>query len=104
MVGYGCYEGMATAEKLARLYGPVRLLLDAFQPSFKRAEKTRDGARVTKPYHKQPSDRLLTDLRVGETTRARIVVLRANLGPVRLLARHRRRGGCQRAGSAAPVI
>src|SRR5262245_49985458 len=88
MVGYRRYEGMAAAVQLARLYAPVRLFVNAFQPSFKLAEKTRDGARVTKRYHKPltPCDRLLTDSRVGETTRACIVALRADLDPVRLLA------------------
>jgi hypothetical protein len=88
MVGYRRYEGMAAAVQLARLYAPVRLFVNAFQPSFKLAEKTRDGARVTKRYHKPltPCDRLLTDSRVGETTRARIVALRADLDPIRLLA------------------
>ena len=49
---------------------------------------TRDGARVTKRYHKPltPCERLLADARVGETVRARIVALRADLDPVRLLA------------------
>jgi hypothetical protein len=88
MVGYRRYEGMAAAAQLARLYAPVRLFVNAFQPSFKLAEKTRDGARVTKRYHKPltPCDRLLTDTRVGDTTRRRIVALRADLDPVRLLA------------------
>ena len=52
MVGYRRYEGIAAAEQLAKLYAPVRLFVNAFQPSFKLAEKTRDGARVTKRYHK----------------------------------------------------
>jgi hypothetical protein len=76
------------AEQLARLYAPVRLFVNAFQPSFKLAKKTRDGARVTKHYHKPltPCDRLLSDARVAETTREHIVALRADLDPVRLLA------------------
>ena len=88
MVGYRRYEGMAAAAQLARLYAPIRLFVNAFQPSFKLAEKARDGARVTKRYHKPltPCDRLLTDTRVGDTTRRRIVALRADLDPVRLLA------------------
>jgi hypothetical protein len=88
MVGYRRYEGIAVAEQLARLYAPVRLFVNAFQPSFKLAKKTRDGARVTKRYHKPltPCDRLLSDARVAETTRERIVALRADLDPVRLLA------------------
>jgi hypothetical protein len=56
--------------------------------SFKIAKKTRDGARVTKRYHKPltPRDRLVADARVAETVRrARIIALRADLDTVRLL-------------------
>jgi hypothetical protein len=88
MVGYRRYEGIVAAEQLARLYAPVRLFVNAFQPSFKLAEKTREGARVTKRYHKPltPCERLLADARVAETVRERIVTLRADLDPVLLLA------------------
>ena len=88
MVGYRRYEGIAAAEQLAKIYAPVRLFVNAFQPSFKLADKTRDGARVTKRYHKPltPCERLLTDARVAEAVRERIVTLRADLDPVRLLA------------------
>lgn len=88
MVGYRRYEGIAAAEQLARLYAPARLFVNAFQPSFKLAKKTRDGARVTKRYHKPltPCDRLLADSRVAESAQQRIVALRADLDPVRLLA------------------
>jgi len=43
---------------------------------------------VRKRYHKPltPCDRLLADARVAETVRERIVTLRADLDPVRLLA------------------
>jgi hypothetical protein len=88
MVGYRRYEGIAAAEQLARLYAPVRLFVNAFQPSFKLAEKTRDGARVTKRYHKPltPCDRLLADARITSAVRERIVTLRTDLDPVQLLA------------------
>ena len=88
MVGYRRYEGLAAAEQLAKLYAPARLFVNAFQPCFKLAEKTRDGAQVKKRYHKPltPCDRLLTDARVDATSRERIVKLRADLDPVRLLA------------------
>jgi hypothetical protein len=66
MVGYRRYEGLAAAEQLAKLYAPARLFVNAFQPCFKLAEKTRNGAQVKKRYHKPmtPCDRLLTDPRV----------------------------------------
>jgi hypothetical protein len=88
MVGYRRYEGLAAAEQLAKLYSPARLFVNAFQPCFKLAEKTRDGAQVKKRYHKPltPCDRLLTDARVDTTSRERIVKLRSDLDPVRLLA------------------
>ena len=89
MVGYRRYEGLAAAEQLAKLYAPARLFVNAFQPCFKLAEKTRDGAQVKKRYHKPltPCERLLTDARVADDSRAeRIVKLRADLDPVRLLA------------------
>ena len=88
MVGYRRYEGIAAAAQLAKLYAPVRLFVNAFQPSFKLAEKTRDGAHVKKRYHKPltPCDRLLADTRITSTVRERVVALRADLDPVRLLA------------------
>src|SRR5439155_22873041 len=69
-------------------YSSARLFVNAFQPCFKLAEKTRNGAQVKKRYHKPltPCDRLLTDARVDATSRERIVKLRADLDPVRLLA------------------
>ena len=61
--------------------------MNAFQPSFKLAEKTRDGAQVKKRYHKPltPCDRLLSDARTDAPLRERIVKRRADLDPVRLL-------------------
>lgn len=96
MVGYRRYEGLAAAGQLAKLYSPARLFVNAFQPCFKLAEKTRDGAQVKKRYHKPltPCDRLLADARVYATLRERIVKLRVDLDPVRLLAEIR---GAQKA-------
>ena len=51
LVGYGRLEGIAAGHALARLYSASRLFVNFFQPSFKLAEKTRDGARVKKRYH-----------------------------------------------------
>ena len=88
IVGYRRYEGMAAARELARLYATTRLFVNAFQPSFKLAEKERDGARVHKRHHAPatPCDRLLADPRTSDTVRQRVEALRADLDPVRLLA------------------
>jgi hypothetical protein len=45
IVGYRRFEGLEAAAALARLYATVRLFVNFFQPSFKLAEKARDGAR-----------------------------------------------------------
>ena len=47
IVGYRRFEGLEAAAALARLYAAVRLFVNFFQPSFKLAEKTREGAKVT---------------------------------------------------------
>src|ERR1700751_2226906 len=51
VVGYRRLEGLEAATALMRLYTTVRLFVNYFQPSFKLAEKHRDGARVRKHYH-----------------------------------------------------
>jgi hypothetical protein len=43
--------GTETLMAITRLYGASRLFVNFFQPSFKLAEKHRDGAKVTKRYH-----------------------------------------------------
>ena len=65
IVGYRRFEGLEAAAVLARLYRSVRLFVNYFQPSFKLAEKTRDGAKVLKRYHAPatPHQRLLSDPR-----------------------------------------
>ena len=51
IVGDRRFEGLAAAAALARLCRSVRLLVNPFQPSFKLADKSREGARVKKRYH-----------------------------------------------------
>ena len=65
----------------------MRLFVNFFQPSFKLAAKTRDGALVRKRYHPPatPCQRLLADPRSNEEVRRRVHELRATLDPVRLL-------------------
>jgi hypothetical protein len=52
IAGYRRFEGVQAAAALADLYATVRLFVNFFQPSFKLAEKDREGARVHKRYHK----------------------------------------------------
>src|SRR3984893_15607619 len=86
-VGYRRFEGLTAAAVLARLYRAMRLFVNFFQPSFKLAAKTRDGAKVTKRYHPPatPCERLMADARTSGEVRQRLEVLRATLDPVRLL-------------------
>jgi hypothetical protein len=88
MVGYRRFEGLEAAATLALLYARVRLFVNFFQPSFKLAEKTREGARVRKRHHPPatPCQRLLADSRTPAAVRDRVTALKANLDPVRLLA------------------
>jgi hypothetical protein len=91
MVGFRRYEGLQAAAELARLYAAVRLFVNFFQPSFKLAEKEREGARVRKRYHKPatPHQRLLADPRTPEEVRRRVDTMYATLDPVLLLRRIR---------------
>jgi hypothetical protein len=86
-VGYHRYEGLEAAAALARLYATLRLFVNFFQPSFKLARKTRDGAKVKKTYHPPatPYQRLLADPRTSEEVRRRVTATFATLDPVRLL-------------------
>jgi hypothetical protein len=86
-IGYRRFEGLDAAAALARLYAAMRRFVNFFQPSFKLAAKTRDGATVRKRYHPPatPCQRLLADPRTNEEVRRRVQELRAALDPVRLL-------------------
>lgn len=87
IVGYRRLEGLAAAVVLAELYAIVRLFVNFFQPSFKLAEKHREGARVRKRYHQPatPCQRLLADPRTPEEVRQRLRATAATLDPIRLL-------------------
>jgi hypothetical protein len=88
IVGYRRLEGLEAATALARLYAAVRLFVNFFQPSFKLAEKEREGARVRKRYHlpATPCQRLLADPRTPQEVRNRVIALHVTLDPVRLLS------------------
>jgi len=66
----------------------LRLFVNFFQPSFKLAEKSRDGAKVKKRYHAPatPYQRLVLDPRTLEETRRRVEAVYATLDPVQLLS------------------
>ena len=87
IVGYRRFEGLEAAAALAELYRSVRLFVNFFQPSFKLAEKSRDGAVVRKRYHAPatPCQRLLGDPRITEEARARLRSMASGLDPVQLL-------------------
>ena len=87
LVGYGRLEGVAAAETLARLYSAARLFVNVFQPSFKLAEKTREGARVRKRYHppQTPCARLLASDAIPAATKERLGALLGTLDPLGLL-------------------
>ena len=87
MVGYRRLEGLAAAEALARLHRPMRLFVNFFQPSFKLAEKHREGAVVRKRYHAPltPHQRLVSDPRVPQALKDALDAQHAGLDPVRLL-------------------
>ena len=87
MVGYRRFEGLEAAEALARLYRPMRLFVNYFQPSFRLAEKRRDGALIRKRYHPPltPHQRLVADPRTPQAVKEALDAEHAALDPVRLL-------------------
>ena len=87
-VGYRRYEGLEAAAALAELYRSLRLFVNFFQPSFKLAERSRDGAKVTKRYHPPatPHQRLVSDPRTTAATLERVAAVYATLDPVQLLS------------------
>jgi hypothetical protein len=87
VVGFRRFEGLEAAAVLARLYSALRLFVNFFQPSFKLAQKARDGAKVRKRYHPPatPYQRLLADKRVSDEVRRRVEAINSTLDPVSLL-------------------
>ena len=88
LVGYGRFEGLETAQVLARLYAASRLHVNFFQPSFKLKDKRREGAKVIKRYHPPatPYARALAHPKVGKAVKKRLRELYRTLDPVALLA------------------
>ena len=91
LIGYGRFEGVETAQVLARLYAASRLHTNFFQPSFKLKEKRREGAKVIKRYHPPatPYARALAHPKLGKAVKKRLRELYRTLDPVALLAEMR---------------
>jgi hypothetical protein len=87
LLGYRRFEGIAAAQALARLYGASRLFVNFFQPSFKLAEKHRQGAQITKRYHppETPCARLLQAESLGEPIKRKLREVEIALDPLQLL-------------------
>jgi hypothetical protein len=87
LLGYRRFEGVAAAHVLTRLYGASRLFVNFFQPSFKLAEKHRQGAQVTKRYHppQTPCERLLLAESVSDTIKVKLREVGNALDPLHLL-------------------
>jgi hypothetical protein len=87
LLGYRRYQGVAAAQALAKLYGVARLFVNFFQPSFKLAEKHRQGAHVTKRYDapQTPCQRVLEAESTPETVKQRLRETAESLDPLKLL-------------------
>jgi len=86
-VGYERFEGIAVYRTLSRLYETIRLYQNFFQPSFKLAEKHRQGSQVTKRYlpPATPFERLLEAQNVPQSNKDQLRELAASLDPVKLM-------------------
>jgi hypothetical protein len=87
LLGYRRFQGIVAAQAITRLYGASRLFVNFFQPSFKLAEKHRQGAQVSKRYHppQTPCERLLHAESPSEPAKARLREVAGALDPLKLL-------------------
>ena len=87
LLGYRRFEGIAAAQAIGRLYGASRLFVNFFQPSFKLAEKHRQGAQVSKRYHPPatPYERLLQAETVSDAIKAKLREVGIALDPLKRL-------------------
>jgi hypothetical protein len=78
---------MVACHTLARLYGASRLFVNFFQPSFKLADKHREGAHVSKRYHppQTPCERLLQSDSLSEPIKRKLREVENALDPLQLL-------------------
>jgi len=90
-VGYERFSGVVAGQVLAQLYQATRLYVNYFQPSFKLLQKSREGSRVKKTYHKPatPCERLLEHSSISKEAKDMLIAQRSELDPVELLHRIR---------------
>jgi hypothetical protein len=88
IVGYERYTSRAAYEQFARVYRPLRLYLNFFQPVRKLLGKERVGAKVVKRYDRAatPYRRLLAAGVLGDEQRRALEARYLSLNPARLLA------------------
>ena len=86
-LGYRRFQGIAAAQAITRLYGASRLFVNFFQPSFKLAEKHRQGAQVSKRYHppQTPCERLLQAESLPKAAKVKLREVASALDPLKLL-------------------
>ncbi len=87
LLGYRRFQGIAAAQAITRLYGASRLFVNFFQPSFKLAEKHRQGAKVSKRYYppQTPCDRLLQAESIPDASKIKLREVASALDPLKLL-------------------
>jgi hypothetical protein len=87
LLGYRRFQGIAAAQAIARLYGASRVFVNFFQPSFKLAQKHRQGAQVSKRYHppQTPCDRLLQAESIPDAAKIKLREVASALDPLKLL-------------------
>jgi hypothetical protein len=88
LVGYGRFDGIKSAQVMARLFAAARLYVNFFQPSFKLKQKRREGAKVIKRYHAPmtPYERALAHPKLDKAVKQRLRTQYRALDPVVLLA------------------
>ena len=86
-VGYDRYEGIAAYHALEKLYEPLRLYMNFFQPTMVLISKQRQGTRLTKRYDqaKTPYQRVLDSPDVSDEAKRRLTEQYEQLNPVALL-------------------
>jgi len=86
LIGYDRYEGLDAYNALSELYAVLRLYVNFFQPSLKLLSKKRDGAKVTKKYHKAktPYQRLMLSPHLTEIEKEKLEKQYIKLDPIDL--------------------